>query len=115
MVPALLQVLKVLIDDEAKVGVRANHIRSKNKATCSSLPAEYDQIFGQSENEPKFGLAIIVSQASCSTFTAATSTDREAYQYAMYRITAACCRPVTKHLAAHIFVWYWLAFVLLNV
>ncbi len=43
--------------------VHANHICSDNKATCSSLYAEYDSIFGQPENEPQFGLATIVSQA----------------------------------------------------
>ncbi|DBA98247.1 TPA: hypothetical protein ACH3X1_001171 [Trebouxia sp. C0004] len=58
-----LEVLKVLNDDVAKSGVHANQIHSENKATCSSLSAEYDQIFGQTENEPKFGLATTVSQA----------------------------------------------------
>jgi len=46
-----------LNDDVAKSGVQANNIHSENKATCSSLSAEYDQLFGQPENEPKFGLA----------------------------------------------------------
>ncbi len=41
---ALLQVLKVLNDDVAKSGVHANHIHAENKATCSSLSAEYDQV-----------------------------------------------------------------------
>ncbi|KAL0020249.1 hypothetical protein WJX77_010683 [Trebouxia sp. C0004] len=41
-----LEVLKVLNDDVAKSGVHANHIHSENKATCSSLSAEYNQIFG---------------------------------------------------------------------
>ncbi len=58
-----VQVLKVLSDDVAKSGVHANHTRSENKATCSSLSAEYDQIFGQPENEPKFVLARTASQA----------------------------------------------------
>jgi len=53
---ALLRVLKVLNDDVAKSGVQANHIHTKNKATCSSVFAEYDQIFGQPENEPKLGM-----------------------------------------------------------
>ncbi|DBA92429.1 TPA: hypothetical protein ACH3X1_002666 [Trebouxia sp. C0004] len=48
-----LEVLKFLNDDVAKSGVHANQIHSENKATCSSLSAEYDQIFGQTENEPK--------------------------------------------------------------
>ena len=60
VISALLQVLKVLTDDVAKSGVHANHIRSENKATCSSLSAEYDQILGQPENEPKSGLATTV-------------------------------------------------------
>ncbi|DBA89363.1 TPA: hypothetical protein ACH3X1_016224 [Trebouxia sp. C0004] len=59
----LNKVLKVLNDDVAKSGVHANHVYSENKATCSSLSAEYDQIFGQTKNEPKFGLATTVSQA----------------------------------------------------
>jgi hypothetical protein len=52
-----------LSDDVAKSGVHATHIRSENKATCSSLSAEYDQIFGQPEKKPKFGLATTASQA----------------------------------------------------
>ncbi|DBA87913.1 TPA: hypothetical protein ACH3X1_004901 [Trebouxia sp. C0004] len=59
----MTEVLKVLNDDVAKSGVHANQIHSENKATCSSLSAEYDQTFGQTENEPKFGLATTVSQA----------------------------------------------------
>jgi len=72
---ALLQVLKVLNDNVARTGVRANNIHSEIKATCSSLSAEYDQIFGQPENEPKFGVETTVSQAWCSTITTATSAD----------------------------------------
>ncbi|DBB04096.1 TPA: hypothetical protein ACH3X1_013148 [Trebouxia sp. C0004] len=58
-----LEVLKVLNDDVAKSGVHANQIHSENKAICSSLSAENDHIFEQTENEPKFGLATTVSQA----------------------------------------------------
>jgi len=38
-------------------------IHLENKATCSSVSAEYDQIFGQSETESKFGIETTVSQA----------------------------------------------------
>ncbi len=91
--------------------MHANTILSENKATCSSLSAEYDQIFGQPENEPKFGMETTVSQAWCSTITAATSADKDEGYHAMYRATAAFCRPVTKHLVKQTFVWYWLVFV----
>lgn len=37
---------------------------------------------------------------------------RDEDQYAMYRTTAARCKPVTKHLAVQTFVWYWLVSVL---
>ncbi|DBA77814.1 TPA: hypothetical protein ACH3X1_009171 [Trebouxia sp. C0004] len=58
-----LEVLKVLNDDVVKSRVHPNQIHSENKAICSSLSAEYDQNFGQTENEPKFRLATTVSQA----------------------------------------------------
>ena len=100
----------MLNDNLAKSGVRASNTYSENKATCSSLCAEYDHIFGQPENELSLAwrqLSVKLGAAQSQLLQA-----RDEDQYAMYRTTAARCKPVTKHLAVQTFVWYWLLSVL---
>ena len=66
--------------------VHDSNICSENKATCGSLCAEYDQILGQPKTERKFGVGTTVSQAWCSTITAATNADRDEGQHAIEQI-----------------------------